>query len=905
MWPTTPENWPAVKENSVWAVAVKGKGDRVVKGDRIIFYVNKTRYFQGIFEITSDWHEPTIVWPDTSRSQTSASEIDLRPIQLGYASLRKLADKLEFIESKKNIGLYLRGTPQGPANFAKPISEKDYQLILEELRQVQEKPYEDKSKDSIDVEEFIPVTSWNFIQERIHKLPPPNLKSVGDIISDINNGKYAIPIFQREYTWKRKQIEELWESIFQGFFVGSVLTWNSDEQFATIPVHGAPALSNATDIVLDGQQRITSLFYAVAAPEIPLPDNRSILFFVDLKVLLDPNASSSDIVFSERTDRAQKWGYLEPEKQFAKKIFPLTQFKDRNYTLWINDFKTYLKEVEGLSNEESDNYYRQILSILDHVWFKYTIPVVQLPKSLSLDSVAEVFEKINSKGTRLGVFDLLNARFTKYETNLRTLWDEAKSNYNNVEKMSNSIEDAEKYILQGIGLYKKGYTRRKEILTLDYAYTELKMFQKQEFIDDWRKICEYTSKAIDRLESQRESGFGAAKFSIIPYTVTIPILSALMYRIEGRNDRPKCMNKIQNWYWSVVTSDSYSGSTDSKIEKDYREVLQWFKDDNDIPEIVLEQRQKLDSLSFASTRPNDSVYKTIMCVISKHGASDFVTDDPPEYSQLDDHHIFPKSREQDYKSDVSINSILNRTLLNSNTNRAIRDKKPTDYLKEIVEGQSIDESVLRKRLQSHLISDEAYDCLLRDDFDGFVQARRETIRGILRKLIMPIQTIDQSTVSSLLHGRESQRLEYKSSMRWDMRQNRPNPAMGEIIAKELCAFMNTGGGDLLIGVDDNGDPVGLENDYSTFRDKSSDGFSQHMINLINKHIDKNANAYVELDFIPFGDNEICRCRIKSSPRAIYFTKNNEKQFYIRANNTCQPLDMEQAHNYISENWGQS
>lgn len=902
IWPVTPENWPTVKEKKVWAVGTKGKGERVIKGDRIIFYVNKSRYFQGIFEVISDWHEPTVKWPDVERSD-SVSEINLKQIQLGYASLRKLIDRLEFIESKKSIGLYLRGTPHGPANSAKPISDNDYQLLLKELQQVQEKPYEDKSQDSLDIEEFIPVSSWNFISERIHELPPPNLKSIDYIINDIKNGKYAIPIFQREYTWKRKQIEELWESIFQGFFVGSILTWNSDEQFATIPVHGAPDLNNASDIVLDGQQRITSLFYAVAAPSIPLPDNRSMRFFVDLKALLDPNASSSDIVFSERTDRAEKWGYLDKEKQFEKKIFPLTEFNNRNYTLWINDFKTYLKEVEGLDDQESENYFRQILSILDHVWFQYKIPVVQLPKSLSLDSVAEVFEKINSKGTRLGVFDLLNARFTKYDVNLRTLWDKAKSDHDNIEKMYHEIEDAEKYILQGMGLFKKGYTRRKELLSLDNSYIEFKIFHKSDFLADWLKICEYTSKAITRLESQRESGFGAVKFSIIPYTVIIPILSALMYKIEERDDRPKCMNKIQNWYWSVVTSDSYSGSTDSKIEKDYREILQWFNDDNDTPEIVLEQRQRFDSLNFNSTRPNDSVYRTIMCLISKSGASDFVTDEPPEYSTLDDHHIFPKSKEKEYPSNTSINSILNRTLLNSDTNRKyIRDKKPMTYLNEIIEGQSIDESVLKRRLKTHLISDDAFDCLLRDDFDGFIQARRDAIRDTLRKLMMPIESTTLSTVDDLLHNRESQRLEYKSSMRWDLRQNQQNTALEEIIAKELCCFMNSGGGDLLIGVDDEGNPIGLEKDYSTFGDKSSDGFSQHVTNLINKYLDRNANAYVELDFIPINNSEICHCKIKSAPRPIYFSKNNEKRFFIRANNTCQPLDMEQAHNYISEHW---
>jgi predicted HTH transcriptional regulator len=114
---------------------------------------------------------------------------------------------------------------------------------------------------------------------------------------------------------------------------------------------------------------------------------------------------------------------------------------------------------------------------------------------------------------------------------------------------------------------------------------------------------------------------------------------------------------------------------------------------------------------------------------------------------------------------------------------------------------------------------------------------------------MPLETPAQNKIKELLHTRESQRLEYKSSMRWDIRQNQQNTALEEVVAKELYCFMNSGGGDLLIGVDDDGNPIGLEKDYSTFGDKSSDGFSQHVPNVINKYLDKNANAYIESDFL--------------------------------------------------------
>ncbi len=747
---------------------------------------------------------------------------------------------------------------------------------------------------------FGEIDSWDFVQQRIHKLPPPNLQSIDSIIDNIQGGKYAIPVFQRKYSWTRKQVEELWESIFQGFFVGSILTWDYNDQINVMPAQNAPPLQSPTDIILDGQQRITSLFHAVAAPDTSNDDDKRILFFVDLNALLDPDTDTADIVFSEHEDRAKKRGYLEKEIQFAKKIFPLTQFNRRDYTLWMGEFKTYLKETEDLG-DNADQYYKQILKILDHVWFKYVIPVVQLPRSLTLDSVAEIFEKINSKGTRLGVFDLLNARFTKYEIKLRKLWDEAKSDYAEIQDMDESFGDAEKYTLQGLCLFKKRYIRRRELLTLDNAYKKSETFQKEEFLREWNDMCRYVSAAIAKLKSHREDGFGAVSLWMTPYTVIVPILAALMYVVEGRDDMPKCMGKIQNWYWSAVTSDSYSGSTDAKIERDYRELLEWFNDDKAVPEIVTEQRENIDSLEINTIKTNDSIYKAVVCLVSKMGANDFLTDRTPEYSKLDDHHIFPKSLMSRWKSSVSIHSILNRTVLDSNTNRNfLRDKTPAKYIGEIMKDQGISEQTMRKRLRTHLISDDAFNCLLNDDFDGFVRARANTIRVEIKKLIMPPKSDDPRM--SLLYSVESQQLEYKSSLRWDLKLGKINSALEDAVSKELCAFMNSEGGNLLIGVNDDGQPIGLDKDYTTFKMNNYDGFVQHLTNIINKNLGKTNNAYVEVEAMQVEGMEICICHIMQASLPVFFNKDGEKKFYIRANNTCQLLDTEEAYKYITQHW---
>ena len=899
VWSVTQENWPTVKHKKVWAVASIKKGSRMAKGDKIIFYVNGTMLFHGIYEIASDWHEPTVEWPDHSDSY--GSEINLEEIQVGFADVQKLLNNLEFIEKKKSIGAYLRGSSRGGSNYGKPISDNDLSVILKELELVQQIPLQEERTD-IDVKEMIPVNDWDFIDQRLHDLSSPNLRTMEYIIDEIQKGRIAIPSFQRDSTWTRRQVEELWESVFQGFFIGSILTWKSNESFELDPVHGGPSLDNPTDVILDGQQRITSLYYAVMAPDIDLPKMQSTRFFVDLNSLLNPNASATDIVVSFHKSRAEQKGYLDKKTQFRKKLFPISEFNKKNYTEWCFLFEKHLQENEDYSHNESEAYRRHILDILTHVWQQFRIPIIQLPESMNLDSVAEIFEKINSTGTNLGVFDLLNARFTGYGIDLKMLWRRAKEEYDNIAMMNKEInKDAEKMLLQAMCLYKKGYSRRKELLSLDSAY-RTGIFQKDLFEADWDKICGFTSKAVGKIMSQRRSGFGAVKFSIIPYTVTIPILAALLYKISGRPDEPKCMNKIETWYWATVFSDSYSGSTDSKIEKDFREVQQWFEDESAVPRIILNQQSGLEDAIITDAKKNSSVYKAIMCIISKKGGLDFVNDQPLEHNDLDDHHIFPKSKKYQHSGNTSPDSILNKTLIDRNANRKfIRDQDPSDYLKNIMKTQGVNEAALKRRLETHLISSEAFDCMLQDNFDGFVKERRNQIKKEYKKTIFP-EPYREDDIYPLLHKNESQSLEYKSSMRWDVRQDKQSPVMEGVVAKELCAFMNAGGGNLLIGVDDGGTPIGLKKDYSTFKNKNADSFAQHMTNLITKYLGKISNSYVELSFHIADGMEICLCKIKHASSPIYLTKNNEKLFYVRLNNTVQPLDMEDAHKYILENW---
>ena len=732
IWPLTPENWPTVKSKKIWAIGSKGKGKHVLKGDKIIFYVNGTLHFHGVYEVKNDWHEPTSQWPDEEHvGDNAVAEIDLVEIQLGFASVNKLVPDLNFIEKKSGglKGLYLRGSPHGPANSGKPISKYDYTLILNELQLVQQEPDFKKIKEQTnEFEELVELSDHSYDTV---KIPPPEKKTLEEIFQDVEKGRCAVPDFQRYWTWNKKQIEELWESIFQGYYIGSLLTWPfSEQKLGKTSIVGGPTLKENPDLVLDGQQRITAIYYAVKAPSPSLPNTEtSYEFFLNINALLDPLRDSSEIIDSYSTKKAERKNLHDPKTQYKKKIFPLTLFQNKNYSDWLFDFYEYLKKNEGYDDEDARQYYKKLQEALGNVW-SYEIPVVKLPESLSLDNVATVFERINSKGTPLGIFDLLNARFTIHDIALKKQWEYVKDNHENMRRWYADFKNNKVplYIVQALALSKSGFLRKKYVLNLDEMYKVSGTFQSEVFLKDWEEMSDYVEEAIKRIISEK-GGFGAINYDFIPYTIMVPMIASLLKTIKDKPNRTSCLDKIRFWYWNNVLGDRYSGSTESTAESDFKIIRNWF-DGNVSAPFEIERRN-----SFNTQKNNSALYKAIMCIIAKNGALDFIQEDPPQFGTLEDHHIFPRSKAKKFNAGDDIDSILNRTLIFDKTNKFLSNKDPSEYLNAIIVEQKIDKTKLEKRLSTHLISPRAFECLLQNNFFGFLKEREKTIHEEFAKLV--------------------------------------------------------------------------------------------------------------------------------------------------------------------------
>ena len=153
---------------------------------------------------------------------------------------------------------------------------------------------------------------------------------------------------------------------------------------------------------------------------------------------------------------------------------------------------------------------------------------------------------------------------------------------------------------------------------------------------------------------------------------------------------------------------------------------------------------------------------------------------------------------------------------------------------------------------------------------------------------------------TLIKSNENERLEFKSSMRWDFKQQKPNKDLESVIAKSIAGLMNHKGGNLLIGINDNGQILGLENDYQTFRHKNRDGFELCLMDLIKTRLGGDVCSLVHCVFHKIEGKDICRIIIESSHTPVYFDSRNVSRYFLRTGNGTRELDAKESFSHISK-----
>ncbi|MCF7790421.1 MAG: ATP-binding protein [Victivallales bacterium] len=170
------------------------------------------------------------------------------------------------------------------------------------------------------------------------------------------------------------------------------------------------------------------------------------------------------------------------------------------------------------------------------------------------------------------------------------------------------------------------------------------------------------------------------------------------------------------------------------------------------------------------------------------------------------------------------------------------------------------------------------------------------------QMIRRLSTELEKSFPVLLAQGESSILEFKSSFRWDYQTNKINKNLENVIVKTIAAFLNSDGGTLLIGVNDNNKVLGLENDYNSLKKPGRDGFEQAIISSISAKMGSTVCGSILTMFHSLENKDVCRIIAMPSPRPVYVKDGTLTKFYIRTGCSTRELNLKEAVDYISMRW---
>ena len=584
----------------------------------------------------------------------------------------------------------------------------------------------------------------------------PVTRKLDEIIKLIDEGKIRLPNFQRDFRWEINDIIELIVSLLCGYPAGVLLFWDvrkveEGNRLDSRPFEGVNETRKLDDeefLVLDGQQRLTSLYQLFYNDFVITKGNRKIKFFLNLQKIQEGKIDECVEPYNIRDLQRRKLDQIE--EQVKKHLLPLNILLDENKLReWKNRYITYhwflvkglQPEVENFTKRQSEfdaNFLDRDKPI--HNLINYEFHIIELP-STDLDVVATIFEKLNTTGQPLNIFEILTAKFYRkvslYDAdNLREIWQKTKEKYPLIKLFTKDEKDNSLAILifKAILLKKSIEERDKETLECKRK-NMLKDLSSDDIEKYWDECAKFLEKSLNLLKEE----YGCPSSDYLPYSPILVPFSLAVGFIENKvklEKRKDAYRKLERWYWASVFSERYDSATDTKSKTDINEIIKWIEDDAKVPRVVKEL--DVDSISLERIT-RGAIFTGILNIIIKRQVKDFVTREQIDTliksnpKSVDVHHLFPARMFTTKEEKELADCILNKTLLKSETNRDyIKYDPPSIYVDRI---KRSNEKIIED-LNGHLIP---LDEFMTNNFSSFLKKREEIIIMEIKKLVEPIQ----------------------------------------------------------------------------------------------------------------------------------------------------------------------
>lgn len=778
-----------------------------------------------------------------------------------------------------------------------------------------------------------------------------NPKKLSELLNKAHQGQLQLPDFQRNYVWGDEGVQNLIASVAKGYPIGAFLSLKTGGEVKFKPRllegvnENGTGHSSPEELLLDGQQRLTSLYQSFYSQKPVCTINsrgKEIDRFYYLKIdrAINSGADLKDAIIGVPADRIllKNFGREKDidlstkEKEYGEHAFPLNHVF--NHDLWFNWLESWsgywLKQGQDITDWKGRFY--QVINQISG----YEVPVIQLDQRNGREAICLIFEKVNTGGRPLDTFELLTAIYAAEKFDLREDWsgplDKSKpGRRERILGLPNRID-----VLSGVSSIDF-----LQACTLIHT-REVRLAKESDGVEDRllpqvscnrETLLALPLEAYTQYADAVENGFREAASFLhelkviaqydVPYAPLLVGLAAT-FAILGQEKRivsAKDRTKIKRWFWSVTLGEVYGSATDTLLARHVPELIRWISGTGPPPDVLGTTAFQQVRLKSLRTR-RSAAYKAVHVLLMGHnlGCRDFITDKTTGLmtyfkDKIDIHHIFPVAWCKKKGVDAEdYNSIVNKTPLSAGTNRFIGGDPPSKYLKRIERKFNMSSEELDDILRTHLIEP---DHLRNDDFEKFFNARIEALSGIVSKAMGKPVVKEQGTneverdveeseeedegadaidLIDMIRGGESDVVEFKSTLRRNLHTGKPDKRMEYAVLKTLSGFLNTNGGTLVIGVTDDGEPVGIEADG--FSDP--DGMSLHLTNIVNAQLGPNAMTLIHANFDDFEDCRVLVANCERSPTEVYVKDGNTQQFYIRTGPSTTMLTGSDMVEYINQ-----
>jgi hypothetical protein len=736
--------------------------------------------------------------------------------------------------------------------------------------------------------------------------------SVARLIDEIETGEIGLPDIQRPFVWNATKVRNLFDSMYQGFPVGYLLFWSNAGVTGARQIGAGTKQSPPRLLIVDGQQRLTSLYAVMRGVDVLTEDYKS----VRIRIAFRPRDGHFAVA-----DAA-----IAKDPEFIGDITELWTTSARR--AFEDAFLARLSATRDVSDHERERLFAATDRL--HGLVGYAFTAMELSSQVDEEQVAEVFVRINSQGVKLNQDDFIL-------TLMSVFWEDGRKQLESFSRASRTPStriaspfnhfiqpDPGQLLRVAVALgFRRGALRAVYSLLRgrDMATGQFSPEQRDEQFAILKEAQESTLDLTNWHEFLKvliRAGFRSSRMITSNNAVLYAYAFYLLGRRDHRVESYRLRQVVARWFFMATLTGRYTSSPESRVEQDLGRLPRECDPDAFVAALdaIVDQTLTPDfweialpnALATSSARsPELFAYYAALVLLDAR-----VLFSPLRVSELFDpaihanraalerHHLYPRA----YLATIGrgtvreSNQIANFALLEWPDNASAAGRAPSEYYPELAARLTPGELEQARIWHALPLGWEHME------YDAFLEQRRKLMARTIRlgfDRLRDDAEPEEPDIRDLVAQGEGHSLEFKSTARFNRHTQQRDADLEWVVVKTVAAFANAGGGTLLVGIDDDGRAVGLDDDLALMAKGDVDRYELWLRELFERALGKIVASGIRVTFPSLDGKQICRVDVPAAGQPVYANRpkgDRTDDFFVRMGNSTRKLTPQEVVDYL-------